>query len=58
MNSAKGRTIEEIFGGIDSMKFRSSMTLFAKAANDNQIFLDALNGYFAGEFDPLTIQRL
>lgn len=58
VNSAKGRTIEEIFGGIDSMKFRSSMTLFAKAANDNQIFLDALNGYFAGEFDPLTIQRL
>ena len=58
VNAAKSRTIEEIFGGIDSMKFRSSMTLFAKAAGDNQIFLDALNKYFAGEFDPLTIQRL
>jgi uncharacterized protein (DUF1810 family) len=58
VNSVKGRTIEEIFGGIDSIKFRSSMTLFAKAADDNQIFLDALNKYFAGEFDPLTIQRL
>ena len=58
VNGVKGRTSEEIFGGIDSMKFRSSMTLFAKAAADKQIFLDALNQYFAGEFDPLTIQRL
>jgi len=58
VNLVEGRTIEEIFGGIDSMKFRSSMTLFAKAADDTQIFLDALNKYFAGEFDPLTIQRL
>lgn len=58
VNLVEGRTIEEILGGIDSMKFRSSMTLFAKAADDTQIFLDALNKYFAGEFDPLTIQRL
>lgn len=58
VNSVKGRSIEEILGGIDAMKLRSSMTLFAKATDDNQIFLDALKKYFAGEFDPLTIQRL
>jgi uncharacterized protein (DUF1810 family) len=58
VNSVKGRSIEEILGDIDAMKFRSSMTLFAKAGDDSQIFLDALQKYFAGEFDPLTIQRL
>jgi uncharacterized protein (DUF1810 family) len=58
VNSVKGRSIEEIFGGIDAMKFRSSMTLFAKATDDNQVFQDALQKYFSGEFDPLTIQRL
>src|SRR5579863_7341807 len=58
VNSVNGRSIEEIFGDIDAMKFRSSMTLFAKATDDNQIFLNALQKYFSGEFDPLTIQRL
>lgn len=58
VNSVGGRSIEEIFGGIDAMKFRSSMTLFAKATDDNQVFQDALQKYFSGEFDPLTIQRL
>jgi uncharacterized protein (DUF1810 family) len=58
VNLVKGRSIEEIFGDIDAMKFRSSMTLFAKATDDNQVFLNALQKYFSGEFDPLTIQRL
>lgn len=58
VNLVEGRSIRQIFGSIDSMKFRSSMTLFAKASDDNQIFLDALQKYFAGEFDPLTLQRL
>jgi uncharacterized protein (DUF1810 family) len=58
VNSVKGRSIEEIFGDIDAMKFRSSMTLFARATDDNQIFLDALQKYFSGQFDPLTIPRL
>jgi uncharacterized protein (DUF1810 family) len=52
------RSIQQILGSIDSMKFRSSMTLFTHASDDNQIFLDALQKYFAGEFDPLTLQRL
>jgi uncharacterized protein (DUF1810 family) len=34
------------------------MTLFAKAAPDNPVFIDALTKYFAGEFDPLTIAHL
>ena len=55
INAAQGRSAEDIFGEIDAMKFRSSMTLFAKATPDNQVFIDALTKYFAGESDPLTV---
>lgn len=58
VNAVEGRSAEAIFGEIDAMKVRSSMTLFAQATQDNQIFIVALTKYFAGEFDPLTIARL
>ncbi len=58
VNQIEGRSIEEIFGSPDHMKFRSSMTLFACAATDCQVFQDALQKYFAGQPDPLTLQRL
>lgn len=58
VNAVDGLSAEDIFGEIDAMKFRSSMTLFANAAPENQIFIDALQKYFAGEFDPLTINYL
>lgn len=58
VNATEGRTIEEIFGYPDYLKFRSSMTLFANVTADNQIFADALNKYFGGEEDPLTLDRL
>jgi uncharacterized protein (DUF1810 family) len=54
----QGRSIHDILGTPDDLKFCSSMTLFAHATPDNQVFLDALQKYFAGKFDPLTIQRL
>lgn len=47
VNRIEGRTIDEIFGGIDTLKFQSSMTLFAGAAPENQIFQEALRKYFA-----------
>ena len=58
INAIEGRSAEDIFGEIDAMKFRSSMTLFAKATPDNQVFIDALTKYFNGEVDPLTIAQL
>lgn len=58
VNAVAGRSAEDIFGYPDHLKFRSSMTLFAHAAADNQIFLDALRKYFGGEEDPLTVERL
>ena len=58
VNAIEGRSIEQIFGYPDDLKFRSSMTLFAHATADNEVFLAALKTYFAGEFDPLTLERL
>ena len=53
-----GRTAEQIFGGIDALKLRSSMTLFLRAAPDQPVFRQVLDQYFGGEPDPATDQRL
>jgi uncharacterized protein (DUF1810 family) len=58
VNAIRGRTLEEIFHSPDSTKFRSSMTLFARATADNGMFLDALKKYCNGESDPRTLQIL
>jgi len=58
VNAIEGRSAEDIFGEIDAMKFRSSMTLFAHATPENQVFNDALEKYYAGEFDSLTLDYL
>jgi uncharacterized protein (DUF1810 family) len=58
----EGRTIREIFGFPDDLKFRSSMTLFARTATtaviDPADFNDALKKYFSSEPDPLTLELL
>jgi uncharacterized protein (DUF1810 family) len=53
-----GKTIHEILGSPDDMKFRSSMTLFEQAASDKHPFEAALQKYFNGERDSLTLERL
>ena len=53
-----GRSIEDIFGYPDHLKFHSSMTLFARATDDNRVFLDALKKYYRSEFDQPTLERL
>jgi uncharacterized protein (DUF1810 family) len=58
VNRIEGKTSEEIFGGIDSLKFRSSMTLFSLAARDSTAFGDALKKYFKGQPYPRTIELL
>jgi uncharacterized protein (DUF1810 family) len=55
VNELEDRSIEQIFGYPDDLKFRSSMTLFAHATAGNQVFLDALEDYFGGGFDPATM---
>ena len=54
----EGRTLEAILGYPDNLKFRSSMTLFAQTAADNQLFIAALKKYCNGELDPSTLERL
>lgn len=61
VNRIEGRTIEEIFGYPDHLKFRSCMTLFAYAvgdADEGGVFRDALARYFGGEGDRLTRKML
>jgi uncharacterized protein (DUF1810 family) len=53
-----GRTAEQIFGGIDALKLRSSMTLFLRAAPDEPVFRQVLDQYFGGKADPATEQRI
>ena len=58
VNEVEGRTIHQILGNPDNLKFRSSMTLFARAAPANPLFQQALDKYFAGQPDSLTLQLL
>ncbi|TMK58984.1 MAG: DUF1810 domain-containing protein [Actinobacteria bacterium] len=45
------KSAEEILGGIDAVKLRSSMTLFARAAPEQPVFAQVLDRYFAGAAD-------
>jgi uncharacterized protein (DUF1810 family) len=54
----EGRTARQIFGTIDEMKFRSSMTLFAEAAPAGSVFEQCLEKYFGGAPDPATRARI
>jgi uncharacterized protein (DUF1810 family) len=56
--ATQGRSAEEIFGGIDAVKLRSSMTLFHRAAPDEAVFPEVLDRFFGGIPDPATDERL
>jgi uncharacterized protein (DUF1810 family) len=58
VNQVQERTLEEIFGYPDNLKFRSSMTLFGQVTADNQVFVEALRKYCNGELDRSTLERL
>jgi uncharacterized protein (DUF1810 family) len=58
VNLVEGRSIEQIFGYPDYLKFRSCMTLFAQVASDNDLFLRALQKYFGGQPDQWTLEHL
>ena len=56
--SHDGTSAEEILGGIDATKLRSSMTLFLRASPETQTFQQVLDRYFEGEADRATIELL
>ena len=50
-----GRSAEQIFGGLDALKLRSSMTLFLRAAPPGEPrYGQVLTQYFGGIPDPAT----
>ena len=51
------RSAEQIFGGIDAMKLRSSLTLFAAADPDQPVFAELIDQFFSGP-DPETLRRV
>ena len=56
--ASPARSAEEIFGSIDAVKLRSSMTLFSAAGTDPQVFDHVIVRYFQGAPDPVTLELL
>jgi uncharacterized protein (DUF1810 family) len=56
--NARAGSAEQIFGGIDTQKLRSCMTLFLRAEPGEPVFKQVLDRYFDGRPDPATGQRL
>ena len=56
--STAERSAVDIFGSLDAMKFRSSMTLFHRASPDEPLFSDVLLRFFDGVADAATDARL
>ena len=56
--ATSGVTAEQIFGSLDAMKVRSSMTLFQRAAPDEALFTEMLERFFGGVMDDATERSL
>ena len=54
----KDKSAQEIFGNIDAMKLKSSMTLFALTSEDYTIFDEVLEAFFYGEMDEVTVEMI
>jgi uncharacterized protein (DUF1810 family) len=53
-----GTTTEAVFGPVDAVKLRSSLTLFAVADPEEPLFAAALARWFGGDKDPRTLELL
>lgn len=54
----RDRTAHEIFGSPDDVKFRSCMTLFGQVAPEEPSFGEAIDCFYAGVPDALTLDYL
>ena len=52
--SIEDSTAVDVFGPVDAMKLRSSVTLFAWVAPDEPVFAAVLDAFFGGEPDAAT----
>ena len=57
VNAVEGRTIRQILGSPDDLKFRSSMTLFA-AVSPEPAFAAAIRKFYGGTPDQKTLELL
>ena len=57
VNAVEGRTITELLGSPDDLKFRSSMTLFAAVSGEAE-FSSAIAKYYGGTQDRRTLDLL
>ena len=48
----------QVVGAVDSLKLRSSMTLFERAAPQEPVFGQVLEQYYGGRRDDATLDRL
>lgn len=48
----------KVMGGIDALKLKSSMTLFAAVSEKGSVFHRVLDKFFGGETDGETLSRL
>lgn len=55
---APAASARALLGGIDAVKLRSAMTLFAHAAPEEALFRAVLDRWFDGEEDPETLIRI
>ncbi|WP_255252580.1 DUF1810 domain-containing protein [Curtobacterium sp. 'Ferrero'] len=58
VTAAPAASADQLLGGVDAVKLRSSLTLFARAAEDPTPFTGALERWYGGVLDPETLRRL
>lgn len=58
VSAAHARSADDLLGGVDALKLRSSMTLFAHAAADPEPFRAVLDRWYGGTEDPVTVRLL
>lgn len=57
VNAVQGKTIRQLLGSPDDLKYRSSMTLFAAVSSEPE-FRAAIDKYYSGQPDPKTLELL
>ena len=58
LTEVSGLSAQDVMGGIDALKLRSSMTLFSRAAPEEPLFAQLLEQWYDGAADPATLERL
>jgi uncharacterized protein (DUF1810 family) len=55
---APAGSVEQLLGGVDALKLRSSVTLFLRADPAQPVFQQVLDRWYGGEPDPATDRLL